>query len=89
MGAYAEQRKRLVKELKAKLVKAGAAGISVRGGRGTAWGWIDISGSGPGGEFTAKQRRVIEQITGITPGGNFWVAEMEEVERILGISYQG
>ena len=49
MGAYGDYKKRLVKELKKRIVAAGGDGVSVRGGRGTAWGWIDVWCS-PGAE---------------------------------------
>lgn len=83
--SYGEHRKALVKELKARLVRAGAKGVHVRGGRGTAWGWIDIRGSRRWGEFTARERRIVERITGRTTGANFWCAEIDEVERMLGV----
>lgn len=44
--------------------------LSVRNGRGTAWGWVDITGSDPGGCFTAAERAVLTEL-GMSPGGNF------------------
>lgn len=88
MGAYGEHRNALAAELKRRLVTAGARGVHVRGGRGTAWGWIDISGSQKWGHFTAKERRIVERICGSPPGLNFWVGEIKDVERILGMPFQ-
>lgn len=85
MGAYGDHRKKLAKELKAKIVAAGGKGVSVRGGRGTAWGWLDVKGSEPGGKFTPEQREAVERVTGNRPGVNFWVGTIEDVERILSI----
>lgn len=87
MGAYGEHRVKLVRELKDRIVSGGGNGVHVRGGRGTAWGWIDVSGSLPGGEFTPAQKRAVEQVTGSPTGGNFWVGEIEKVERILGMPF--
>lgn len=85
MGAYGDHRKRLARELKLMIVNAGGKGVSVRGGRGTAWGWIDVKGSLPGGEFTPAQRKAVELVTGGRTGVNFWVGKIEDVERILNI----
>lgn len=85
MGYYGDHRKSLARELKARIVKAGGLGVHVRGGRGTAWGWIDVSGSLPGGTFTPDQRQAVESVTGKRAGSNFWVGTIEDVERILGI----
>lgn len=85
MGAYADHRTKLAKELKTKIVAAGGEGVHVRGGLGTAWGWIDVSGSLPGGEFTPAQRKAVEQVTGSRTGVNYWVGKIEDVERILGV----
>jgi len=85
VGAYGEWKKRLVRELKKKVVAAGGEGVSVRGGRGTAWGWIEILGPNGGDSFTPAQRKAIETVCGSPPGGNFWCGELAEVGRILGI----
>lgn len=85
MGAYAEHRKRLAKELKARIVEAGGKGVRVRGGRGTAWGWIDVWGSGRFSEFTPAQGQAVERITGSKLGLNCWVGTIKDVERILNI----
>lgn len=85
MGAYGEHRKRLARELKARIVAAGGKGVSVQGGRGTAWGWIDVKGSLSGGEFTPAERRAVEKVTGSPTGVNYWVGRIEELECILGM----
>lgn len=85
VGDYADHRTALAKELKRKIVEAGGEGVSVRGGRGTAWGWIDVWGSSEFREFTTAQRKAVEQVTGSSAGLNCWVGTIEDVERILGI----
>jgi hypothetical protein len=85
MGAYGDYKKRLVKELKKRIVAAGGDGVSVRGGRGTAWGWIDVWCSPGADGFTPQQRRAVESVVGGSAGGNCWVGKLEEVGRILGI----
>ena len=87
MGAYGEHRKRLARELKARIVAAGGQDVHVRGGQGTGWGWIDVSGSLRGGEFTPGQKQAVQEVTGSPTGVNFWVGQIEDVERILGIPF--
>lgn len=84
MGDYADHRTALAKELKRRIVAAGGEGVRVRGGRGTAWGWIDVWGP-EFCNFTPTQRKAVEQVTGSPAGGNCWVGTIEDVERILGI----
>ena len=43
--------------------------LSVRRGRGTAYSWIDIWGSGEFGEFTDQERKALEKF-GLNYGGN-------------------
>lgn len=81
---YPEYKKRLVKELKKRIEAAGGEGVSVRGGRGTAWGWIDVWGPGCK-DFTPAQRKAVESVVGGSPGGNCWCGELSTVGRILGI----
>ncbi len=81
MSELREHKKELVRELKKRIITAGGQGVSVRGGRGTAWGWIEVWG--PGGQsFTAVQRKAVEEVCGRC-GANFWVGELDDVERIL------
>ena len=87
MGAYGEPLPMLARELKARIVAAGGNGVSVRGQRGTAWGWIDVSGSLHGGEFTPEQKQAVQEVTGSPTGVNFWVGKIEDVERIFGIPF--
>lgn len=86
MGNYGEHRKKLAQELKKRIIAAGGQGIMVRGGRGTAWGWIDVWGPNYG-TFTPAQRKAVESVTHSPAGGNCWVGKIEDVERILGIPY--
>lgn len=85
MGDYGEHRKKLIKELKARIVAAGGKGVRVHGGRGTAWGWIDVWGSEQFSNFTPAQRKAIEAVCGSPAGANCWVGRIETVERILGV----
>lgn len=84
MGDYGEHRKKLAQELKRRIIAAGGKGVMVRGGRGTAWGWIEVFGP-DFGTFTPEQRKAVEGVTGSPAGGNCWVGEIETVERILGV----
>lgn len=53
-----------------RLLKQQAPTLSIRRGRGTSSGWVDIWGSGYGGGFTAHERQVLDAV-GLQPGGNF------------------
>ena len=70
-----------------KIVKGKAKTVSVRGGRGTAWGWVEISGSGDFGNFTNQERIALRSLS-IRPGGNFAVISPENrasfIEKHLG-----
>lgn len=79
---YGEHRKQLACLLKQQLEKAGGKGVSVRGGTGTAWGWIHVMGSPRGDHFTKKQSRAVEKVCG-PHGLNYWCGEIETVEGIL------
>jgi hypothetical protein len=46
--------------------------------RGTAYGWIDIWGSGPFSEFTPEERKTLEEF-GINAGGNCAVISPDSV----------
>lgn len=61
---YGEHRQLLAKELKKRLEAAGGKGISVRGGTGTAWGWIHVMGSVRGDRFTKEQAQAVRQVCG-------------------------
>ena len=53
-----------------KAIKAKIPTVSVRNGRGTAWGWVEIWGSEAGtGMFTAAEREGLKAL-GMNPGGN-------------------
>jgi hypothetical protein len=46
-----------------KLIKSKCKTLSVRNGRGTAWGWIDIEGSeNEFGEFTIEEKKALEEL---------------------------
>ena len=62
-----------VREIR-RLIKAKAPTVSVRRGRGTAYGWIEIGGSGEGGAFTDAERTALEAM-GLSLGGNFCVID--------------
>lgn len=55
-----------------KAIKKAVPTVSVRGGRGTAWGWVEISGSGECGTFTDAERVGLTAL-GLSLGGNFSV----------------
>lgn len=55
-----------------RLIKWFVQGISVKNGRGTAWGWIEIRGSMKLGEFTEYERAALQQL-GLQPGFNLAV----------------
>lgn len=71
--------------IRKELRKRGFTG-SVRHGRGTAYGWVEIRGSEDGGVFTERERAVLSA-EGLAGGGNFcviapearavWVARLE------------
>jgi len=74
-----------------KALKSLCPTLSVRRDRGTAYGWIDISGSGRWREFTEAEKEALERF-GLNYGGNcaqispegrkFWV---ERAKEILGL----
>lgn len=84
MGNYGEHRKKLAKELKARIVAAGGKGVRVLGGQGTAWGWINVWGAN-WSDFTPVQRKAVETVCRSPAGGNCWIGEIETVESILGV----
>jgi hypothetical protein len=60
-----------------KIIKARCKSLSVRHGRGTAYSWCEISGSGPGGEFSQPEREALESFN-MSYGVNFDVMDYEE-----------
>ena len=82
--ATGQWKKDLTRELKRRIVAAGGAGVGVTGGRGTAWGWIEVLGP-DGGSFTDAQRNAVRQVTSGEPGGNYWCDELKEVGELLGM----
>lgn len=71
-----------------KALKTLVSGLHVRCARGTAWGWVDISGSGEFGEFTTEQHASLKSL-GLQPGLNlaliapdsrgYWLKKLEEL----------
>ena len=57
--------------------------LSVRKGRGTAWGWIDIGGSAANGYFTDEEALGLRTL-GLSPGANACVISPEDREYWLG-----
>lgn len=85
MSDYGEWKKQLARELKKRIETAGGKGVSVRGDRGTAWGWISVWGPDGGKEFTPAQRKAVESVICGSAGGNCWCGELETLGRLLGI----
>jgi len=70
-----------------KIVKGKTKTVSVRNGQGTAWGWVEISGSGDFGNFTDRERIALRSLN-IKSGGNFALISPENrasfIEKHLG-----
>ncbi|MCK5235884.1 MAG: hypothetical protein KAR06_02770 [Deltaproteobacteria bacterium] len=84
MGDYGEYKKLLCRELKKRIIAAGGKGVRVNGGRGTAWGWIEVWGA-KYSMFTKRQRKAVEKVCKSPAGGNCWVGQLKEVGGVLGI----
>ena len=74
-----------------KMLKSIAPTISVRRDRGTAYGWIVISGSLQFGEFTEQEKKALETL-GLSYGANYAVISpesrryyVEKAAKLLGI----
>jgi hypothetical protein len=63
-----------------RALKREAPTLSVRRGRGTACGWVEVWGSGPFHEFTEGERRALEAL-GLDGGGNCAVISPEDTKR--------
>ncbi len=62
-------------------LRAGCKTLHVRHGTGTAYGWIEISGSADkSGTFTDAERAYLRKL-GFTPGGNFCVISPDSEDR--------
>ena len=75
-----------------RALKRLAPTLSVRRGRGTAYSWIEIWGSGEFRDFTEEERRALEEF-GLPYGGNFAGISperrryyVEKAVKLLGIS---
>jgi hypothetical protein len=70
-----------------KFIKARCKTISVRNGTGTAYGWLEISGSGPGGEFNDSEKETLRSLN-IGFGQNFSVMDYDGqfyfLEKVMG-----
>jgi len=62
-----------------KALKLKCKTLRVRMARGTAYGWIDIYGSGKFGVFTEEERRVLDEI-GLPYGANCAVISPESLD---------
>jgi len=78
-------------EIIRKALKSLAPTLSVRRARGTAYGWIDIWGSGEFHEFTEREKRALEKL-GLSYGANCSVISpesrryyVEKAAKLLGI----
>lgn len=60
-----------------KIVKTKVPTVSVKTGKGTAWGWVNIRGSQHLGMFTDNERKALIEL-GLAPGGNFAVLPPED-----------
>lgn len=56
--------------------------LSVKRGRGTAYGWIEISGSKEFGNFTEKEKQALDKF-GLNYGSNFSVISPENREHYV------
>ena len=53
-----------------KIIKKRCPTVSVRMGKGTAWGWADISSRKIGALFTEKEKKCLRSF-GLRPGSNW------------------
>ena len=53
-----------------RIIKAKCPTLSVRMGKGTSWGWVDISSKNIGARFTKNESSCLKSL-GMTPGGNW------------------
>jgi hypothetical protein len=62
-----------------KALKSKCKTLKVRIARGTAYGWIDIWGSGELSEFTDEEKKVLEEF-GLNHGANCAVISPDDVD---------
>ena len=60
-----------------RIIKKKCPTVSVRMGRGTAWGWADITSRKIGAMFTEKEKNCLRGL-GLNPGSNFDVIAPDE-----------
>ena len=81
------EKKEISKAIKKKLVQNGLGFIKVRGGKGTAWRWIDIDSER---ELTDSEKAKFKQLFGIDLGrSGQYVEQLDKWESALGYSEQG
>lgn len=59
--------------------------VRVQNGKGTAWGYVDISGNSPddGYQFTQAEREALHRYFGFQAGGNWEVIAPENRQRFI------
>jgi hypothetical protein len=65
-----------------ELLKADCKTLSVRGGTGTAYGWLEVRGSLDCGKFTEAEKQTLEKFS-MNYGGNFAVMDYVEQRAFL------
>jgi len=84
-AAYSRHKTKLAAELKKRIISAGGPGVLVRGGQGTAYGWIEVTG-GPtlGSAFTKQQITAIKRVfPGQSPGANFFCIPVHQLAKVF------
>ena len=81
---YRKYESRATRDIKLirRIIKKKCPTISVRMGKGTAYGWIDITSKDIGASFTPKERTCLKAL-GRTPGGNFDVISPEDRSKFI------
>jgi len=62
-----------------KRIKSECKTLSVTMDRGTAYGWLNVRGSGFCGEFTKDELAALKRLNMNQPGGNFYGLQPSEV----------
>lgn len=79
------EKNEISRALKKKLVQNGFGFIKVRGGKGTAWGWIDIYSDR---DLTESEQEKFKQLFGFSLHGSY-VNQLDNWESALGYSESG
>lgn len=56
--------------------------VSVRKGRGTGWGWVEVRGGGPNGHFTAAEKATMTLLE-LPYGANYSVISPKDRAAVL------